>query len=353
MTITKILLAVLPQFSLYAEAPLIIHLPFEGSFDISGNVGTKVQAKGKPRFVQGKHGRAISLKDGAHLIVPLPKDLPDDAFSFSFWIQPGWHPEDSLPHPILEIPAAPQTADGIGWAPLQIFISKGWSETISPNYFYGATLPHIAIQKSRPGRWMHMAFVFNQKEGYTASYIDGEGSRRPHKPEQGFNFGRKEAWLCSRSDGKGKGEFVLDDFRVYRRALQPEDLESVAGVKFPPPRDYSLFGAEVDLARAVETPHRKWAKPYAGGKTRVLFVSEGVKAREIFELAQRLEIEPLVVTGPAISKHTLRFSIGRSIPAGPKESRPDTFRRLMNMAVFPFEDPGRHYGHQSHPLRRG
>ncbi len=322
MNWTAILLTVLPLLTLQAEDALILHLPFDGG------LGTKVLAKGKPKFVPGKHGQAISLKNGAHLVVPLPKDLPDSPFSFSFWIQPGWHPEDSLPHPILEIPAAPRTADGIGWAPLQIFISKGWSETISPNYFYGVNHPHVVIQKSRPGRWMHMAVVFNQKEGYTASYVDGEGSRRPHKPEQGFNFGRKEAWLGSRIDGKGKGEFVLDDFRIYRRALQPADLEAVAGAKFPPPRDYSLLGAEVDPARVVETPHRKCAKPYAGGKTRVLFVSEGVKAREVFELAQRLEIEPLVVTGPAITKHNMTnpesfYAMGAKVESILKEEQVD------------------------------
>lgn len=189
--------------------------------------------------------------------------------------------------------------------PRQIFISKGWSETISPNYVTGVTDAGIARLHLKAGQWTHIVLVYARKEGYTASYFDGEGRCLPHPPEQPFNTGKPEVWLGSRASGTGGGEFILDDFKFFARAISPQEIPQVAGASFPPPRNYLSLGMEVDPKRAVETPHRKWAKPYAYGRLRVLFVSEGVKAREFFELAERFDIEPLVVTSPAFRRHTL------------------------------------------------
>ncbi|MFA5646002.1 MAG: beta-galactosidase trimerization domain-containing protein [Candidatus Ratteibacteria bacterium] len=53
----------------------------------------------------------------------------------------------------------------------------------------------------------------------------------------------------------------------------------------------------------VETPHIKWAKPYFKGPVKALFLMHYVNAREILELAQRMDVEfdaPLIeyTTGP-------------------------------------------------------
>ena len=39
------------------------------------------------------------------------------------------------------------------------------------------------------------------------------------------------------------------------------------------------------------TPHVAWAKPYAGGWTRAFFIAPWTAAREVTELAQRLDLE--------------------------------------------------------------
>lgn len=69
----------------------------------------------------------------------------------------------------------------------------------------------------------------------------------------------------------------------------------------PPARAYETSHAEVEdyhqLSLRVETPHTKWAKPYAGGTTRALcFVgsdSEGMEthARHLVEMMQRFDVE--------------------------------------------------------------
>jgi len=47
-----------------------------------------------------------------------------------------------------------------------------------------------------------------------------------------------------------------------------------------------------DFHFGYETPHTKWAKPLAGGKVRVFFIAPTHTAREVAELAQRLDLQP-------------------------------------------------------------
>ena len=57
----------------------------------------------------------------------------------------------------------------------------------------------------------------------------------------------------------------------------------------------NLLQVEHELSLAFETPHTKWAKPYALGKIRVLFFTAQFQGstytREIIELMQRFDLE--------------------------------------------------------------
>ena len=63
------------------------------------------------------------------------------------------------------------------------------------------------------------------------------------------------------------------------------------GPKIPP----NLLDIEHELSMEFETPHTKWAKPYALGTTRVLFFAPwyqgSTDGREIIELMQRFDLE--------------------------------------------------------------
>ncbi|MFZ1640557.1 MAG: hypothetical protein WAV07_03795 [Candidatus Contendobacter sp.] len=50
---------------------------------------------------------------------------------------------------------------------------------------------------------------------------------------------------------------------------------------------------EQEIRASFVTPHAKWAQPYAGGTTRVLFFSDyrNTQAREIVELMQRFDVK--------------------------------------------------------------
>jgi len=53
---------------------------------------------------------------------------------------------------------------------------------------------------------------------------------------------------------------------------------------------------DIDYSMAVETPHQKWAQPFAGGKCKTFFVPNIGFGREVIELAQRFDIEYETVT---------------------------------------------------------
>ena len=53
---------------------------------------------------------------------------------------------------------------------------------------------------------------------------------------------------------------------------------------------------DIDYSMAVETPHQKWAQPYAGGKMKTFFVPNITFGREVIELAQRFDVEYETVT---------------------------------------------------------
>lgn len=294
------LVAVLTASAQQTQGP-VLRFAFDGS--VEATVGKEFgppRMAGTPKFVEGRFGKALSLTDGAHLVVKLPQAVQRCEFSISFWVKPLWHPSDNLPHPLLEIPANPDKTDAIGWAPAQFFVSKGWSETIAPNNVYGVVDSGIATRNLRPGQWTHILIVYSLSGKYQASYFNGEGHRREAgKAMAAHNVHKNEMFVGARANGRGRGDIVIDELRLYDRPIEQAEIPAVAGATFPPPRDYLSLGQACDPAKAVPTPHVAWAKPLAGGGLRVLCISEGIRAREFIELAQRVEIEPVVLTTPS------------------------------------------------------
>lgn len=80
---------------------------------------------------------------------------------------------------------------------------------------------------------------------------------------------------------KKRVTLYLDDLRISsRKERKTKDEGKIDG-------DY-LYKLTMDY----ETPHTKWAKPLAGGPIKALFIAPfGIPAREIVELAQRLDLK--------------------------------------------------------------
>lgn len=89
--------------------------------------------------------------------------------------------------------------------------------------------------------------------------------------------------------------------RAYSgNALVFEAMRSMESNFTYAPRRKKAKPAEVkpfrlDVPLTYSTPHTDWAHPYAGGRPKVLFITDIHHLREIVELAQRIDIEPHVV----------------------------------------------------------
>ncbi len=316
LMITTAMLPALAELAVAATNGLVLHLPFENTIEaVAGSEVGAAKIEGKPPFVEGRLGQALSLTDGARLTVPVPPAVKQGEYTIAFWMKPLWHRADNLPHPILEIPDDPSKSDKVGWAPGQYLLSKGWSEAIAPNNLYGAT-GSTAQNHLRPGQWTHVAIQHSVTGQFTATYFDGEGLRRTSaKPKPApvahgnvMHFGRRAG---GRGIGDyGLGNFVLDDLKVFARIVEPDELPAIAGAAFPPPVNPMTLNSGCEPARAVATPHVAWAKPLAGGPLKILCVGGTDAAREFIELAQRIEVEPVIVTAPAFDA---RFAVNPEI----------------------------------------
>jgi len=119
-----------------AEDGLVLHLPFDGNLKPAvGVVDEPAVATPEATFVEGRHGQAVELKGKSNILLHLPQVVTGGEYTIAFWLKPLWHPADDLPHPVFEVPSAPEGYDKIGWSASQILFSKGWSESISPNGF--------------------------------------------------------------------------------------------------------------------------------------------------------------------------------------------------------------------------
>ena len=83
------------------------------------------------------------------------------------------------------------------------------------------------------------------------------------------------------------------------RIVHETDRVFVGGYQYRPktakvkPAEIKL--SSLDLSMDVETPHTVWARPFAGGRPRTLFIMDYLQGREIVELAQRFDLDPRAV----------------------------------------------------------
>jgi len=93
---------------------------------------------------------------------------------------------------------------------------------------------------------------------------------------------------------------------------------------------------EHSLSMEFETPHTKWAKPFAFGKTRVLFFTDqeqgSTNAREIIELMQRFDLDANSVY-LVVSNHRL---LGDGNPQWYKDPKAGT-NRALNLLKTPYD----------------
>ncbi|MBI3854181.1 MAG: hypothetical protein HY293_00665 [Planctomycetes bacterium] len=257
-----------------------------GHWKLDESGGTAVDASGRdnsgvlvgePSRVPGKFGGAIAF-DGKDRYVSIPNSevldrVQEGTFTIACWFKPNSKP------------------GGPNDAAYAVFAKSSSHEGITYNADQKFVLDHVLANNTPatavtaaafvPGNYYHVAGVVNRTEGSVRIYVNGklEGSASFPAGGAAKDF-KNETWKIGIAlPGGGaqrlSADGIVDDARIYSRALQPGDLKTIAGIAggtapsivitSPIPGEKFDTGATVTLS-ATATPADRIAKLefYAG-----------------------------------------------------------------------------------------
>ena len=189
--------------------------------DFSGNDNGGAFAQGKPKWVDGKFGKALEFDQQSWVTMNNPvvtvKDMVD--FSIGCWVNPEdsqktWtnilssHQEPPRRGLSFEMFENQTNLFGIAFGDGENWAGGGWAQL-------------------KTGVWNHMAFVRTGNMG--TWYLDGEESMqarllsdKPVAPAtSNFRIGN---WVLGTREFNGK----IDESFIFSRALEPEEVGSIA-----------------------------------------------------------------------------------------------------------------------------
>lgn len=247
------------------------------ALDASGRDNSGILVS-EPSRVPGKFGSAIGL-DGKERYVSIPNSevldrVQEGAYTIACWFKPNSKPGD--PNDAAYAVVAKSAAhEGITYNADQKFVMDHLLAT-------GATVTAVTAAAFPPGAYYHVAGVVSRSEGAVRIYVNGklEGSASFAPGAAAKDF-KNETWkmgIASPGGGPQRlaADGILDDVRIYTRALQLGDLKSIAGISGGTPPSIALTsplpgekfdsGATVTLTAAA-APLERIAKVefYAGG----------------------------------------------------------------------------------------
>ena len=196
-----------PPFFLSRHVPAI-YLPLDGSLEVQGNGAAGLEVAGGDRYGAGVCARA--------LVGPLElrgSDLLDlHEGTLACWVRPvGVNSYSDCNYSFVSGPFIFYifNSGGLANKPLALYFSKDDGDLL---------MLRAEDTVVRPGRWYHFAFTWRDDE--ITVYVDG---RRRAK-----SFGvplatRQNHGTCGQLV-LGAGESLLDEVRLYRQALEPEEV---------------------------------------------------------------------------------------------------------------------------------
>ena len=235
---------------------LIFYAPFDEGFDaVLAKGDAKIEIPECAKLVEGKYGGALDSGEKPFRF-RWKGNLDPKEGTISFWFFSRFSAHMPRPHRPVVFSIGGVNVEIAYWAGMFSFICR---DAETGNYTWAwqqasdGTLKH--------NQWNHVAAQW--KDGKFRLRLNGKLSamRRysslaaPDFPYATLNCGR-----CA----------VIDDLRIYDKAMLPW-----------------LFGP-IPFSTEVETPHVKWATPYAGPRTKALVLTD---ARFPVELAERADFD--------------------------------------------------------------
>jgi len=186
----------------------------------------------EPSRVPGKFGGAVAL-DGKERYVSIPNSegldrLQEGTFTLACWFKPNSKPGD--PNDAAYAVFAKSAAhEGLTYNADQKF-------TMDHVLSNGQTVSAVTSTPFAPGNYYHIAGVVSRSEGSVRIYVNGkqEGSASFTPGGAAKDF-KNETWKIGiAAPGAGAqrlaADGIVDDVRVYGRALMAGDLKTIAGI---------------------------------------------------------------------------------------------------------------------------
>jgi hypothetical protein len=201
------------------------------AIDTSGRDNSGVLVN-EPSRVPGKNGGAIAL-DGKERYVGIPNSevldkLQEGTFTLAAWFKPNSKPGDPNDMAYAIFAKSP-SHEGISYNADQKFVM----DHVLAN---GTVVSAVSSTAFPPGYYYHVAGVVSRNEGSVRIFVNGKqegaGSFPPGGAVKDF---KNETWKIGIAAPAGgtqrwSADGIVDDVRVYNRALQGADLKTVAGI---------------------------------------------------------------------------------------------------------------------------
>ncbi|HLY74353.1 MAG TPA: LamG-like jellyroll fold domain-containing protein, partial [Planctomycetota bacterium] len=201
------------------------------AIDTSGKDNSGVLVN-EPSRVPGKNGGAIAL-DGKDRYVGIPNSelldkVQEGTYTLAAWFKPNSRPGDPNDSAYAILAKSP-SHEGITYNADQKFVM----DHVLAN---GTVVSAVSATVFPPGNYYHVAGVVSRSEGAVRIYVNGrqEGTGAFTAGGQAKDF-KNETWKIGiAAPGGGaqrlSADGIVDDVRVYNRALQSADLKTIAGI---------------------------------------------------------------------------------------------------------------------------
>ncbi|MBI2302783.1 MAG: LamG domain-containing protein [Armatimonadetes bacterium] len=204
-----------------APDPLLFRATFDDTADAATPAGAvkPLQVFGRAEYRDGKFGRALVVGgDGAQVTYPMAGNVRPSQGTISMWVNPiDWPADEQAFHIFFE-------TEGPGW----LVLYKFWNGGLL--FLSGTDHAHYSSAFWVPGAlgpgWHHLAGTWEQRR--LRFYLDGvkqAESALPGLPPEltgWFRIG-DEGWVKPHTS-----HTLIDDARVYRWALPPEQIRRLA-----------------------------------------------------------------------------------------------------------------------------
>lgn len=208
---------------------LVFYAPFEGSADAAKSGGSRQPVLQKElKFVEGKFGKGVEMSGKAQLYYSGDRNIDISEGTIAFW---GKRKEDWDAKKGFMLFRAFSEGE---WNQNAFFLQcASWG--VIRAWIFDETKKEYNISAGvkdlKAGQWVHVACSF--KDGAVRIYLNGKEAspyQTPCNPMLTLPIVQpKELRVACDYDDKLVFNGVIDEFRIYNRALSPEEVEMLYG----------------------------------------------------------------------------------------------------------------------------